>query len=546
MRKLSFATKLYLGLIPLAVMGICVAFLTWRGLRDNSAELVRAHQIKTLAVTSLAHLLAQDDASKAIVIDPGNIVGPAGERKIAAYDANLEVLKQMESLVPPKSETQKLIAQLNELDAKTLRPLDTELLEAVAEEKSDKAKQIYFQRYVPERNKYETSLRRIIELADQATVTATSQMKQRNRRSFAIITGALLVGLLGVTGVTIGVGIALTRQLKRLAANLRSGAGKLASSSEEYSAASQSLAAGASEQAASLEETSASLEEIASMIKRSSVGAQTAKDLGNQTRGAAEAGATDMQAMSQAMDDIKSSSDNIAKIVKTIDEIAFQTNLLALNAAVEAARAGEAGAGFAVVADEVRALAQRSAQSARETTSKIEDCISKSRRGVDLSQKVAGSLSQIVVKARQMDELIGEIAGASSEQHQGISQISTAVTHMDGTTQVAANNARQLAQSASELQAQSGVLNVAVVQLDQLVGGTSDSSGKAGNFQPQPNPVADQAEHDGDRDEIPMPPVSPTKLKPTKPRATVTTKSSAAPSAKRQPAMAAADSFQDF
>jgi methyl-accepting chemotaxis protein len=207
------------------------------------------------------------------------------------------------------------------------------------------------------------------------------------------------------------------------------------------------------------------------MIKRTSAGAQTAKDLGNQTRAAAEVGATDMHAMSQAMDAIKSSSDNIAKIVKSIDEIAFQTNLLALNAAVEAARAGEAGAGFAVVADEVRALAQRSAQSARETTTRIEDSIEKSRRGVELSQKVAGSLTQIVTKARQMDELIGEIAVASNEQNQGIGQISSAISSMDGTTQIAAANARDLATSATELHTQSGVLNAAVTQLDQLVGG---------------------------------------------------------------------------
>ena len=471
MKKLSFSTKLYLGLIPLAVMSVCVAFMTWGSLRDNSTELVRAHQIKTLAITSLEHLLEQDDASKAMIIDPACMTGPPGSRKIAAYDANLAVLKEMESLVSPASKMRELIAQLNELDAKTLRPLDTELLEAVAEEKSDVAKKIYFTRYVPERDKYETTLRQILELADQATVTAAAAMKQTNRRSFTTIASALFLGVLCVAGVSLGVGRSLSRELKGIATTLRSSAGDLSASSEQFTSASQSLAAGASEQAASLEETSASLEEIASMIKRTTASAQTAKDLGNQTRTAAEAGATDMHAMSQAMDAIKSSSDNIAKIVKSIDEIAFQTNLLALNAAVEAARAGEAGAGFAVVAGEVRALAQRSAQSAQETTAKIEDSIEKSRRGVELSQKVAGGLQQIVTKARQMDELIAEIAIASNEQNQGIGQISAAVTNMDGTTQSAAASSKELADSATGLHAQSGVLNTAVTQLDQLVGG---------------------------------------------------------------------------
>src|SRR6185436_17915358 len=148
--------------------------------------------------------------------------------------------------------------------------------------------------------------------------------------------------------------------------------------------------------------------------------AATAKTLAGETRSAAESGNDDMTAMREAMDAIKTSSRDIAKIIKTIDEIAFQTNLLALNAAVEAARAGESGAGFAVVAEEVRNLAQRSAQAARETTAKIEDSIKKSERGVVLNGKVASGLREIATKARQVDDLVAEIATASTEQNQGI------------------------------------------------------------------------------------------------------------------------------
>ena len=266
------------------------------------------------------------------------------------------------------------------------------------------------------------------------------------------------------------IGRSISRPLQAITSELTANARTLTESSSTVVVVSQELATGASQQAASLEETSASLEEMASMAKCTATNAQAAKDLGNQTRVAADTGAKDMEAMTHAMDEIKSSSNNIAKIIKTIDEIAFQTNLLALNAAVEAARAGEAGAGFAVVADEVRALAQRSAQAAKETSAKIEDSIQKSQRGVLISGKVGQSLQEIVIKARQMDDLITEIAQASSEQTLGISQINSAVNKMDQVTQSAASNAARIAESTEALSAQAEAFNGGIGKLRQLVG----------------------------------------------------------------------------
>jgi methyl-accepting chemotaxis protein len=181
-----------------------------------------------------------------------------------------------------------------------------------------------------------------------------------------------------------------------------------------------------------------------------------------------------MNEMREAMDAIKTSSNDIAKIIKTIDEIAFQTNILALNAAVEAARAGEAGAGFAVVAEEVRALAQRSANSAKETASKIEVAIKNGEHGVVISSKVAEALLVIVEKARKVDELVAEIATASQEQNQGISQINTAVSQMDKVTQSNAASAEETAAAAEELSAQSVSLKEIVGQLHQMIGGGSN------------------------------------------------------------------------
>ena len=254
-----------------------------------------------------------------------------------------------------------------------------------------------------------------------------------------------------------------------------------ASRQEEFSAreiatASQRLAEGASEQAASLEETSASLEEISSMTKRNAEHAGNAEGIAAETRSAADSGASDMEEMVRAMGEIKAASDNISKIIKTIDEIAFQTNILALNAAVEAARAGEAGAGFAVVADEVRSLAQRSALAAKETADRITDSIQKSEHGVQVSNKVAASLSDIAEKARRMNELVREIASGSTEQNQGIAQVNTAVNQLDSVTQSNAAAAEESASASEELSAQSIELKAAVERLVTIVSGAASSS----------------------------------------------------------------------
>jgi methyl-accepting chemotaxis protein len=210
---------------------------------------------------------------------------------------------------------------------------------------------------------------------------------------------------------------------------------------------------------------------MAGMTRRNAENARNAKDIVSQTRVAADAGAADMQEMHAAMDGIKSASDNIAKIMKIIDGIAFQTNILALNAAVEAARAGEAGLGFAVVAEEVRNLAQRSAQAARETAGKIEDCIARSEQGMTVSVKVAKRLEEIAIGVREVDELVAEIATASREQSQGIDQVNIALTQMDTVTQGNAAATEESAGASEELHAQAQMLKSAVGELLVLVNG---------------------------------------------------------------------------
>ncbi|MBL9137848.1 MAG: cache domain-containing protein [Verrucomicrobiales bacterium] len=280
----------------------------------------------------------------------------------------------------------------------------------------------------------------------------------------------ILIGLCAAVGaVTLGlagwVAQRIAASIRSIASRVEHTATEVDSAATHVSEASQSLASGASQQAASLEETSASLEELSSMARRNSESAVRVNELGREARAAAERGAADMEAMNTSMQAIQASGEDIRKILRTIDEIAFQTNLLALNAAVEAARAGEAGMGFAVVADEVRSLAQRSAQAAHETGEKIESATATTARGVELSKKVAAGLEAILAKVRQVDELTAGVASASREQDGGIQQINGAVGQIDQVTQSSAAAAEETASAAQELRAQSSRLKDATVEL---------------------------------------------------------------------------------
>ncbi len=312
----------------------------------------------------------------------------------------------------------------------------------------------------------------------------STEVQQQQLSRWAMIIGSILVTLTLIVAAYFNRSI--LRSLYELSEVLHAAAAQNQQLAEQISQASQSLAEGASAQAASLEETSATLEEIASMTKSNASNSQQANQTTTQTRTVADTGNSQMEAMQTAMAGIKSASDDITKILKTIDEIAFQTNLLALNAAVEAARAGESGAGFAVVAGEVRALAQRSASAARETAAKIEESVSRSQRGVEISSNVGQSFTEIRDQIRTLDTLVGEIATASTEQSQGIGQLNVTVTDLDRITQENAARAEESASMAAELKVQASELSVTVGILLTLLGGRrrNDARGLPGEARP--------------------------------------------------------------
>ncbi len=240
-------------------------------------------------------------------------------------------------------------------------------------------------------------------------------------------------------------------------------ANSIGSGSDEIASAADDLSRRSEQQAASLEETAAALDEITATVKRSSAGAVEASRVVTSTRSDAERSAVVVRGAVDAMNQIEKSSQEISQIIGVIDEIAFQTNLLALNAGVEAARAGDAGRGFAVVAQEVRALAQRSADAAKEIKTLISSSTQQVSQGVSMVGQTGEALQAIVGKVSEIDGLVSEIAASGAEQATGLNEVNAAVNQMDQTVQ---QNAAMVEESTAASHALKGEAN----SLMQMIG----------------------------------------------------------------------------
>jgi methyl-accepting chemotaxis protein len=256
---------------------------------------------------------------------------------------------------------------------------------------------------------------------------------------------------------------AAVESLQGTLAGILAGAGSIRNGCAEISTAADDLAQRTERQAAGLEQTAAALDEITATVKRTSEGAERARQVTVTATSAAERSGVVVTDAISAMGGIERSSQSIAQIIGAIDEIAFQTNLLALNAGVEAARAGEAGKGFAVVAAEVRALAQRSADAAKEIKTLIATSTAEVEKGVRRVGETGEALQEILAHVAEINQLVGEIALSSKEQAQGLAEVNTAVNHMDQVTQ---QNAAMVEQST----AASHALSSEAGELERLIG----------------------------------------------------------------------------
>jgi methyl-accepting chemotaxis protein len=288
-----------------------------------------------------------------------------------------------------------------------------------------------------------------------------------------------LIGVVAIIAVAVLIARSITGPINKVISGMQIGALQVNSAAGQVAVASQQLAEGASEQAANLEESSASLEMISTATKDSAVGTTKANDQATDVKQRAEKGKVALERLNGAMEKITTSSDETAKIIKTIDEIAFQTNLLALNAAVEAARAGDAGKGFAVVAEEVRNLAQRSAEAAKGTADLINESKQNSDLGVQATSEVSTILENIVLGITDVSELVQNVSVTAESQSRSVQEVNSAVNQLDIVTQSNAAGAEESASAAEEMSAQAGELNSLIEELVNIVGDSDGSSGSA-------------------------------------------------------------------
>ena len=462
MRKLIGYTLA--GLV--AVMGLAglTAYDAYTA-KATVAEVGDLGRVRVEASEIRLNMVGMSNAMRGYLLDPANT--QELKAKDASDDALVAAVERLKKVTTDPG-ILKLADAIGALDEAELDPMEDRVLEAAPKSAAD-AKRIYFEQYMPIRDRQMA----IVDQLDRAASAAAdarltkAQTDSTREMMIAVVAGTIVVALLCWSMWTT---VAVSRRLSAASLTLSDTADGVLRASREVGRASQSLSQGATEQAASIEETSASMEEMSSMTRKNADNSRDAASLMGDVDARVQASNQSLTEMVQSMASIQDASQQVAKIIKTIDEIAFQTNILALNAAVEAARAGEAGMGFAVVADEVRKLAQRSAQAARDTAGLIDASLTRTQEGTKTVQQVADAIGAITDSVAKVKVLVDEVSAASQQQSQGIEQVTQAIAQMEKVTQTTAATAEESAASSEELNSQAEQALTLVEQLKAVVG----------------------------------------------------------------------------
>lgn len=489
LNNINLRMKIIGGFIIVAIITMVVGVIGWNGVKSVSEDMKHISMDDlpdTENLLTTLRVMGEVDSAENFLLIPeitSSQVQEQYDRIAEAYKQGAAARQAYELTSPTKQE--KVLYDAYITAREKWKNTDNRFIELAKQYQATKSPELRSEMVklalVTQGDNFKAAEIALKELIKYKKEIVSENVRHSDSQAGFYTTASLVSAVMGLlTSLVLGIflGFSITKPLQVATDSMRESAQQVASASEQLSASSQQLAESNSEQAAAIEQTSSTLEESASMLQQSAENTRQALQLSGLAKEAADKGNLEMKEMIASIDEIKESSDKIAKIIKVIDEIAFQTNILALNAAVEAARAGEAGMGFAVVAEEVRNLAQRSAQAAKDTETIIESNIVLSARGVDVSRKVAESLSVITVQSQKVNELMDEITAASLEQTQGINQINKAMSQMEKATQQNAATAEESAAASEQLSAQAQTVNEVVQDIVELIHGNNDQASK--------------------------------------------------------------------
>jgi methyl-accepting chemotaxis protein len=484
MQNMKLSTKLIAGFILIAGIIVVGGAVGWYGIYQTENALKHVNDVRMPGIQSLATI--KETQTSLRVSERSLLIHEFSsneELKNRQYENAADALKKMdeaskifESL--PKSNEQTVLWNQVKTSWEIWKKDYSQYLGLI---KSNKREEALALTNGPMRDSFFKATKNIddlIALNVKVSKEAKIEAEEAADRIKLLASGGTMIGVILTVAFGIFFPFMITRPINHAIAGLNKGSEQVVSASSQITSASQSLAEGASKQASAVEETSSSIEEMSSMTKQNAENAQHASVMMSEdARDSYRLITEKMNMMQKVIEDSVKASEETSKVIKTIDEIAFQTNLLALNAAVEAARAGEIGAGFAVVADEVRNLALRSAESAKNTESMIEDSNKKIRQASALFEEVNSELSNNRHIAKKVTGLVNEIAAASLEQAQGIEQINKAIQEMDKIVQHNAANAEETTSTAVKMDAQAEKMKDNVMELVTLIEGTSSPAG---------------------------------------------------------------------